>query len=130
VISDVRNFHAHRVMSMGVEATIRYLYPNMIAIHDLSDDVGLPDEATGKILTPWLMPNSYLNMEPHGAYLIGKRFFELNLSDHSLILGTHDIAENGEDLYIWIGDSTSPQIILDLFGVENWDEIGPRTVRP
>lgn len=36
--------------------------------------------------------------------------------------------ENGEDMYIWIGDGVSPQILMDLFNVENWDEIGSRTV--
>jgi protein transport protein SEC24 len=30
-------------------------------------------------------------------------------------------------MYIWVGDGVSPQILLDLFNVENWDEIGPRT---
>lgn len=37
-------------------------------------------------------------------------------------------AENSEDMYIWIGDGVSPQILIDLFQVENWDEIGSRTV--
>jgi hypothetical protein len=31
-------------------------------------------------------------------------------------------------MYIWIGDGVSSQILIDLFQVENWDEIGPQMV--
>ncbi|CAE6469630.1 unnamed protein product [Rhizoctonia solani] len=105
VIPDVRNYHAARLISMGAPATMRYLYPRMTAIHDLSSNVGFPSETTGRLTLPSPMPSSYTHMEPHGVYMI----------------------ENGEDMYIWVGDGVSPQILLDLFDVENWDEIGPRT---
>ncbi|QRV76516.1 transporter protein Sec23 [Ceratobasidium sp. AG-Ba] len=105
VIADVRNYHAARLMSVGVTATMRYLYPRMTAIHDLSPDVGFPSPKTGRLILPSPMPSSYTHMEPDGVYLI----------------------ENGEDMYIWIGDGVSPQILIDLFQVENWDEVGPRT---
>lgn len=70
------------------------------------------------------MASSYTHMEPHGVYLIGEtspfRPLILQLTLRSL--------ENGEDMYLWIGDGVSPQILIDLFQVENWDEIGPKTV--
>ncbi|KAL5641312.1 hypothetical protein ACGC1H_001709 [Rhizoctonia solani] len=105
VIPDVRNYHAARLMSICTTAAMRYLYPRMTAIHDLSPNVGFPSEKTGRLILPSPMPSSYTHMEPHGVYMI----------------------ENGEDMYIWVGDGVSPQILLDLFNVENWDEIGPRT---
>ncbi|KAF8609657.1 sec24-like protein [Ceratobasidium sp. AG-I] len=105
VIADVRNYHCKRLMSASVSATMRYIYPRMTAIHDLSPTVGFPSSATGRLLLPSPMPSSYLHMEPHGVYLI----------------------ENGEDMYLWIGDGVSPQILIDLFQVENWNEVGPRT---
>ncbi|KAF8761702.1 Sec23/Sec24 trunk domain [Rhizoctonia solani] len=105
VITDVRNYHAERLISISTSATMRYLYPRMTAIHDLSPNVGFPSEQTGRLVLPSPMPSSYTHMEPHGVYMI----------------------ENGEDMYIWVGDGVSPQILLDLFNVENWDEIGPRT---
>ncbi|KAJ1311488.1 hypothetical protein OPQ81_009975 [Rhizoctonia solani] len=105
VITDVRNYHAARLMSIGTAATMRYLYPRMTAIHDLSPNVGFPSEKTGRLILPSPMPSSYTHMEPHGVYMI----------------------ENGDDMYIWVGDGVSPQILLDLFNVENWDEIGSRT---
>lgn len=105
VITDVRNYHAARLMSMNTAATMRYLYPRMTAIHDLSPTVGFPSSTTNRLLLPAPMPSSYTRMEPDGVYMI----------------------ENGEDMYIWIGDGVSPQILMDLFNVENWDEIGSRT---
>jgi hypothetical protein len=72
VIADVRNYHATRLMSAGVAATMRYLYPRMVAIHDLSVDVGFPSSKTGRLILPSPMPSSYTHMEPDGVYLIGE----------------------------------------------------------
>ncbi|KAG8701649.1 COPII coat Sec23p-Sfb3p heterodimer component [Ceratobasidium sp. 394] len=105
VIADVRNYHATRLMSTGVSTTMRYLYPRMTAIHDLSPEAGFPSSKTGRLVLPSPMPSSYTHMEPDGVYMI----------------------ENGEDMYLWIGDGVSSQILIDLFEVENWDEVGPRT---
>ncbi|KAB5592352.1 Protein transport protein sec24 [Ceratobasidium theobromae] len=113
VISDVRNYHAIRLTSMNTSATMRHLYPRMTAIHDLSPTVGFPSPQTGRLVLPSPMPSSYTRMEPHGVYMI--------VADGSWAI------ENGDDMYIWIGDGVSPQILIDLFNVENWDEIGPRT---
>lgn len=37
--------------------------------------------------------------------------------------------DNGEETIMWLGGSVSPQILLDLFGVEDWEELGPAVVR-
>jgi protein transport protein SEC24 len=51
---------------------MRYLYPRMTAIHDLSPNVGFPSEKTGRLILPSPMPSSYTHMEPHGVYMIGE----------------------------------------------------------
>ena len=72
VASDVRNFHAHRILSFGVAATIQYLHPRLLALHDLTNDICTPDDTTGRIRLPALMRDSYMWMENSGLYLAGK----------------------------------------------------------
>ncbi|KAJ7634627.1 sec24-related protein [Roridomyces roridus] len=74
VSSDVRNYYAHRMLSMSVR-----------------------NPTTGRIVLPDIMRDSHLYMEGHGVYLI----------------------DNGETMVMWIGGSVSPQLLLDLFGVDD-----------
>jgi protein transport protein SEC24 len=107
VASDVRTWAMRQLKSGGVSATVRMLYPRMLAVHLFADEVGFPDER-GQLVLPPLMRTSYSRMEPHGAYLV----------------------ENGERAILWLGQGVSPQILQDLYGVENLDELDTRMVRP
>ncbi|KAJ7689383.1 Sec23/Sec24 trunk domain-containing protein [Mycena rosella] len=97
VSSDVRNYYAHRMLSMSVRSLMQLLYPPLLALHDLSEDTGLPDAETGRLVLPDLMRDSHLFMESHGVYLI----------------------DNGEAMIMWIGGSVSPQLLRDLFDVDD-----------
>ena len=70
VTADVRNYYARKLSAMGVRSTMHYLYPRMLALHDLNDEIALP-EANGRVDLPSLMRDSHLFMESHGVYLIG-----------------------------------------------------------
>ncbi|KAF4618938.1 hypothetical protein D9613_010130 [Agrocybe pediades] len=104
VSSDVRNYHVHRILSMSPRTLMHYLYPRLLALHDLDDEIALPQlvrtddggkrEAT---LMPSCMRNSYFFMEAGGVYMI----------------------DNEETTIFWIGSSASPQLLLDLFGVDD-----------
>ncbi|GAA5990972.1 hypothetical protein JCM10908_000105 [Rhodotorula pacifica] len=103
VASDVRAWAMRQLKSSGVSATLRHLYPRMLAVHSLPDDVGFPDER-GQLILPRLMRTSYSRMEPHGAYLV----------------------ENGDRAILWLGQAVSPQLLHDLYGVDSLDELDPR----
>jgi hypothetical protein len=96
-----------QLKSSGVSATLRHLYPRMLAVHTLPDEVGFPDER-GQLVLPRLMRTSYSRMEPHGAYLV----------------------ENGERAILWLGQAVSPQLLRDLYDVDSLDELDPRKVLP
>lgn len=57
--------------TVGVAATMTFLYPRMIPFHALQDDDGFPG-SNGRIKVPSLMRGGYSWMEPHGAYLLSE----------------------------------------------------------
>lgn len=110
----MRNFR-----SLSVVGTMNALYPRLLAIHDLAEDVGFP-AANGRLKLPRFMRASYAWMVPEGAYLL----CESSCADYVLGL----IVANGEVAMIWFGGGVSPQIIDDLYGVESADELDVRMV--
>lgn len=126
VASDVRTWHMRLIKSAGVAATVGLLYPRMMPIHMLSDDVGFPDER-GRLRLPPLIRTSYARMEPHGAYLIGECNSRVFLTATN---GPPWYTENGEIAILWIGQAVSPQILQDLYSVENLDQLDTRMVSP
>jgi len=102
VTSDVRNHHAHRILSMGVRSLMHHLYPRMLAIHDLDDTTALP-AANGRISWPSHMRDSYVYMEAHGIYLI----------------------DNEDMVVLWIGQGAAPQLLSDLFGIDDIMNLDP-----
>lgn len=110
VASDVRNYHIHRILNMGACTLMRYLYPRLLSLHDLDDTIALPqvveneDGSTSiQILMPACMRDGYYFMEGGGIYLM----------------------DNEETSIFWVGASASPQLLSDLFGVDDISSINP-----
>ena len=101
---------------------MHHLYPRMMALHDLDDVIALPNPDSGEIELPSLMRNSHLFMEGHGVYLIGRCIYA-NLR-YLLNLPT----DNEETIILWIGQSVSPQVLLDLFGVDDINSLDRKAV--
>ncbi|PCH39444.1 protein transporter SEC24 [Wolfiporia cocos MD-104 SS10] len=107
VTADVRNYHAHKLRGMSVRATMQHLYPQLMALHDLTPQIALPEEATGQIRLPSLMRDSYIFMDSFGLYLI----------------------DNEDMMVLWIGSDASPQLIKDLFDVDDFMNIDARMLQ-
>lgn len=71
VVTDVRIYHAHKIMAMSARSTMQHLHPRLMALHDLTMRAAMPDPKTGLIRMPGLMRDSYIFMESYGIYLIG-----------------------------------------------------------
>ncbi|KAI0322894.1 sec24-like protein [Amylostereum chailletii] len=103
VSADVRNYSSHCMMGMSVRETMFQLYPRMMALHDLDDLIALPHPTTGIVEMPSLMRDSYQFMQAGGIYLV----------------------DNEEMQVLWIGQAVSPQLLQDLFGVQDVQEVDP-----
>lgn len=95
--SDRRVYEMRLVRSIGPAELSTYLYPRMVAIHNLQPDEGFADpDAGGHLKMPPAIRLSYSRVEPGGVYLV----------------------DNGQVCLLWFHAQTSPNLVADLFGPE------------
>lgn len=92
--SDRRVHEMRMIRGMGCLEMSLYLYPRMIAVHNLQPEEGFADPATGHLKLPPTMRNTFSKVEPGGVYLM----------------------DNGQQCILWFHAQTSPNLIQDLFG--------------
>jgi protein transport protein SEC24 len=69
VTSDVRSHYMRYIKSLNLVGTMAMLYPRLLAIHDLAEDVGFAGP-NGRLKLPRFMRASYAWMVAEGAYLM------------------------------------------------------------
>ena len=74
---------------------MQFIYPKMYSLHDMPDNAGLSDEATGEIVLPPTIAASSASLIPYGLYLI----------------------DDGQTQFLWIGRDAVPQLLNDVFGI-------------
>lgn len=95
--SDRRVHEMRMIRGMGCREMSLYLYPRMIAVHNLQEDEGFADPATGHLKLPPSVRGTFSKVEPGGVYLL----------------------DNGQHCILWFHAQTSPNLIQDLFGEAN-----------
>lgn len=93
--SDRRIQEVRALKGMGPAELSLYLYPRMIALHNLEPEEGFADE-NGHLKMPRAIRASFANIEEGGAYLV----------------------DNGQMLLLWLHQQVSPNLLEDLFGSE------------
>lgn len=91
--SDRRVHEMRMIRSMGAGELSLYLYPRMLALHNLAPEDGFPDE-NGHLKVPPAVRTSFSRVEPGGVYLV----------------------DNGQQCLLWFHSQTSPNLLIDLFG--------------
>ena len=95
--SDIRSAALCLLSTLPVPLLMRYIYPRLYSLHDMPDNAGTPDEETGRIVLPPALNLSVERLVPYGLYLI----------------------DDGQTQFIWVGRDAVPQLIADVFGVED-----------
>jgi protein transport protein SEC24 len=95
--SDIRSAALCLLSTLPVPLLMRYIYPRLYSLHDMPDNAGVPDDETGQILLPPPLNLSSERLVPYGLYLI----------------------DDGQTQFIWVGRDAVPQLIADVFGVED-----------
>ncbi|KAJ9121491.1 hypothetical protein QFC22_002107 [Naganishia vaughanmartiniae] len=103
VAADVRSLYIRSIRSMSFPQIMMNLYPRMFGVHDLPENVGYLGP-NSRLELPQFMRISHSYMVADGAYML----------------------INGEVAMLWIGHAVSPQVINDLYAVENPDELDIR----
>lgn len=95
--SDIRSAALCLLSTLPVPLLMRYIYPRMYSLHDMPDNAGMPDEETGHIVLPPALNLSSERLVSYGLYLI----------------------DDGQTQFLWVGRDAVPQLIMDVFGVED-----------
>lgn len=99
--TDIRSASLCLLSTLPAPLLMRYIYPRLYSLHDMPDNAGTPDEETGQIVLPPALNLSSEKLVSYGLYLI----------------------DDGQNQFLWIGRDTVPQLIADVFGVQDRKEI-------
>lgn len=87
---------------------MQYIYPRFYSLHDMPDDAGVANEATGEIMLPPTVNLSSGSLVPYGLYLI----------------------DDGQTQFLWVGREAVPPLIEDVFDMpdRNQLKVGKQTL--
>jgi protein transport protein SEC24 len=100
ISADLRTYTWMRLETLAVSQLNAYYYPRMMALHNLADHVGVPDE-NSRVTLPDMMNLTKDGMTQDGIYLL----------------------EDGEIILIWIGRAADQNTLQCVFGNGNIDEL-------
>lgn len=92
--------YAHALLStLPTQSLIPYVHPRFYALHSMPDDAGTVGE-NGIIFPPALNLTSE-RLQRHGFYMI----------------------EDGQTIFLWVGNEAVPQLIMDVFDLPSYQEL-------
>jgi len=102
ITADMRTCIWMRLENLSVSQLSAYYYPRMIALHNIPDHCGIPDE-NGIVTLPDMLNLTSESMTQDGVFLL----------------------EDGETINVWIGSSVDSGFLQAVFGVPSFDQIDP-----
>ncbi|KTW27700.1 hypothetical protein T552_02140 [Pneumocystis carinii B80] len=104
--SDLRMQNAQYMLTVGVRELISFIYPRVFPLHNLSDEMGFPDN-TGNFVLPKAIRASSSYLDEGGIYLM----------------------INGNNAVLWFHNYVSLKLLKDLYGddISKLSDINPRS---
>ena len=100
VPSDYRASALNRLETEPLHYLIKSIYPTVYSLHDMPDEVGLPD-FEGKTVLPEPINPTISLFERYGLYLI----------------------DNSAELFLWVGGDAVPELLIDVFNTDTISQI-------
>lgn len=127
---DERAFYFQLFGGMNVSESRHFIYPRLFSLHDMSSEVGLPDELRdGEGVSDGDDGDSGSGS---GSSTVGPLHLRLpsllNLSHERLCSEGIYLLDNGLELLMWIGRGVNPAIIQTLFDVHSLDHVDLSTL--
>jgi len=102
ITADMRTYIWMRLENLMVSQLSAYYYPRMMALHNIPDHCGIPDE-NGIVTLPDMLNLTSEIMTQDGVFLL----------------------EDGETMNVWIGNTVDPGFLQAVFGVSSFDQLDP-----
>ncbi|KAF4589347.1 Protein transport protein SEC24 [Ophiocordyceps camponoti-floridani] len=99
--TDLRSAALCLLSTLPIPLLMRFIYPRLYSLHDMPDSAGMPDNETGLIVMPPAMNLTSERLVSHGLYLI----------------------DDGQMQFLWVGRDAVPQLLADVFGVEDRTQV-------
>lgn len=106
VLSDERTFLMYEMNNMPVQTSRVFIYPRLFSLHDMSTECGKPDATEEAQSDNSFAGENNVRLPP-----------VLNLSVERLCSNGIFLLEDSRTLYLWIGRSTDPILLMALLGV-------------
>uniref|UniRef100_A0A7S4UIX6 Uncharacterized protein n=1 Tax=Alexandrium monilatum TaxID=311494 RepID=A0A7S4UIX6_9DINO len=98
--ADLRTYIWMRLETLMVSQMAAYYYPRMMALHNMPDGCGVPDEH-GSVTLPEMLNLTSESMTQDGVYLL----------------------EDGDTMYVWIGRAVDTAFVQAVFGASSFDQL-------
>jgi len=102
ITADMRTYIWMRLENLMVSQLSVYYYPRMLALHNIPDNCGIPDE-NGSVTLPDMLNLTSESMTQDGVFLL----------------------EDGETINVWIGSTVESGFLQAVFGVPSLDQLDP-----
>lgn len=99
--SDLRAAALCQLSTLPVPLLLQFIYPRLYSLHDMPDSAGVPDPETSQIVLPPPVNLSSERFQSYGLYLI----------------------DDGQTQFVWVGRDAVPQLLVDVFGVEDRTQV-------